>query len=145
MFAYLPQGGQPKSGSATGQIAIVLVEEGHWGCQSRQPANRSRPDARGVWAGSPQTTQAHSTTESTDKTRIRRPPPGPDASTVDQVGSFGVCQGDSRRVPSTSPSPSTGTRVCSSESRSRRVTVSSSIVWPSTVIPQGVPISSWRL
>ena len=31
-----------------------------------------------------------------------------------------------------------------SESRSRSVTVSSSIVWSSTVTPQGVPISSWR-
>ena len=39
---------------------------------------------------------------------------------------------------------SAATRVCSSESRSRRVTVPSSIVWPSTVIPHGVPISSWR-
>ena len=39
---------------------------------------------------------------------------------------------------------SIGTRTCSTESRSRRVTESSSIVWWSTVIPQGVPISSWR-
>ena len=35
-------------------------------------------------------------------------------------------------------------RSCSSVSRSRRVTVSSSIVWWSTVTPKGVPISSWR-
>ena len=38
----------------------------------------------------------------------------------------------------------TAIRSCSSVSRSRSVTVSSSIVWWSTVTPQGVPISSWR-
>ena len=58
--------------------------------------------------------------------------------------SFGLRQGWCQARASSSASPSIGTRVCSSESRSRRVTVSSSIVWPSTVMPQGVPISSWR-
>ncbi len=58
--------------------------------------------------------------------------------------SFGVCQGVSRRSDSRSLSSSAATRVCSSVSRSRRVTVPSSVVWPSTVTPQGVPISSWR-
>ena len=58
--------------------------------------------------------------------------------------SFGLGQGSSSRSTSGSARPSTGTRVCSSESRSRRVTVSSSAVWPSTVTPHGVPISSWR-
>jgi hypothetical protein len=31
-----------KSRSSTGQAATVLFEEGHWGCPSRQPANRFR-------------------------------------------------------------------------------------------------------
>ena len=42
------------------------------------------------------------------------------------------------------PARRSGSATCSSESRSRSVTVSSSIVWWSTVTPQGVPISSWR-
>ena len=36
------------------------------------------------------------------------------------------------------------TRHCSSESRSRIVTVPSCSVWPSTVMQNGVPASSWR-
>ena len=40
--------------------------------------------------------------------------------------------------------PAIGTRSCSSESRSRTVTASSSSDSWSTVIAQGVPISSWR-
>src|SRR5918996_1156579 len=48
------------------------------------------------------------------------------------------------RRSSSSPSSAIGTRSCSSVSRSRRVTVESSVDWPSTVTPNGVPISSWR-
>ena len=55
-----------------------------------------------------------------------------------------LLSGSASRPASSSASPATGTRTCSSVSRSRSVTVSSSIVWWSTVIPQGVPISSWR-
>ncbi len=58
--------------------------------------------------------------------------------------SFGLCQGSVSRTSSASARPSIGTRRCSRESRSRRVTVSSSAVCPSTVTPHGVPISSWR-
>ena len=51
----------------------------------------------------------------------------------------GACRGPATRsrLLSSSASPATGTRTCSSVSRSRRVTVSSSIVWWSTVIPHG--------
>jgi hypothetical protein len=59
-------------------------------------------------------------------------------------GSFGLRQDWASRAARSSPRPSIGTRVCSSESRSLSVTVSSSIVWWSTVMPQGVPTSSWR-
>ena len=48
------------------------------------------------------------------------------------------------RCSSSAPSSATGTRSCTSVSRSRSVTVSSSSVWWSTVTPNGVPISSWR-
>ena len=57
---------------------------------------------------------------------------------------FGLVQGSCRRRSSSSASSATAIRDWSSVSRSRRVTVSSSIVWWSTVTPQGVPISSWR-
>ena len=58
--------------------------------------------------------------------------------------SFGLCHGSASLAARRSARPSAGTRACSRLSRSRSVTVPSSIVWPSTVIPQGVPISSWR-
>jgi len=58
--------------------------------------------------------------------------------------SFGLRQSSSSLARRRSASPSIGTRSWVSESRSRRVTVSSSAVSPSIVIPQGVPISSWR-
>ena len=53
-------------------------------------------------------------------------------------------QGAARRRCSSAASSSTAIRDWSRVSRSRRVTVPSSIVWWSTVTPQGVPISSWR-
>ncbi len=62
---------------------------------------------------------------------------------VAQLG-FGLVHGAARRASSSAPSSAMAMRVWSSESRSRRVTVSSSIVWWSTVTPHGVPISSWR-
>ena len=49
-----------------------------------------------------------------------------------------------RRSTSNWRTPAIGTRTCSSESRSRTVTASSSSDSWSTVIAQGVPISSWR-
>ena len=58
--------------------------------------------------------------------------------------SLGELQGSATFAARRSARPSAGTRSCSSVSRSRRVTVPSSIVWPSTVTPHGVPISSWR-
>ena len=58
--------------------------------------------------------------------------------------SFGLRHGSASLAARRSARPSAGTRACSRLSRSRSVTVPSSIVWPSTVIPQGVPISSWR-
>ena len=61
-----------------------------------------------------------------------------------EPASFGELQGAASRPVSSPASSSIGIRTCSSVSRSRRVTVRSSIVWPSTVTPQGVPISSWR-
>ena len=57
---------------------------------------------------------------------------------------FGVCHGAATRRASSSASPSIGSRSCSSESRSRTVTVPSSSDWWSIVTPNGVPISSWR-
>ncbi len=52
---------------------------------------------------------------------------------------------DRNRLEISLTTSSIGNRTCSSESRSRRVTVlSSSTVWPSMVTHQGVPISSWR-
>ena len=57
---------------------------------------------------------------------------------------FGLRQFSASLARRRSASPSIGTRSWVSESRSRRVTVSSSAVSPSIVIPQGVPISSWR-
>ena len=58
--------------------------------------------------------------------------------------SFGLRQSSASLARRRSASPSIGTRSWVSESRSRRVIVSSSAVSPSIVIPQGVPISSWR-
>ena len=58
--------------------------------------------------------------------------------------SFGDVQGSFSRLVSSSASSAIAILSCLSESRSRSVTVSSSIVWWSTVTPQGVPISSWR-
>ena len=49
-----------------------------------------------------------------------------------------------RRLAMMSTTSLAGTRTCSSVSRSRRVTVPSFIVSPSTVMHQGVPISSMR-
>ena len=49
-----------------------------------------------------------------------------------------------RRSTSNWRTPAIGTRTCSSESRSRTVTASSSSDSWSTVIAHGVPISSWR-
>ena len=57
---------------------------------------------------------------------------------------LGEVQGAARRPCSSEARSAAGMRTCSSVSRSRTVTVPSSIVWWSTVTPQGVPISSWR-
>src|SRR4029077_16447478 len=42
------------------------------------------------------------------------------------------------------PSRSEATRSCFRVSRSRTVTVASCVDWPSIVMPNGVPASSWR-
>ena len=62
--------------------------------------------------------------------------------TVSEPATAEVAQPSLR--PTSAASSVTATRSCSSVSRSRRVTVSSSIVWWSMVTPNGVPISSWR-
>ncbi len=67
-----------------------------------------------------------------------------DGSGQTALRSFGLVHGAARRRSTSAASSLIASRVCSSESLSRRVTVLSSIVWWSTVTPQGVPISSWR-
>src|SRR5262245_30257132 len=51
---------------------------------------------------------------------------------------------DRMRCSTSAPQSSALIRDCSSVSRSRMVTVASCRVWPSTVMQNGVPASSWR-
>ena len=71
-------------------------------------------------------------------------PTGQTGVTASAQSSFGERHGASKRRTSSSGSSSIATRSCSSESRSRTVTVRSSSDWWSTVTQHGVPISSWR-
>jgi hypothetical protein len=73
-----------------------------------------------------------------------RAPPFEAARVRVRRGSGTTCRPQRVRERMKSPRASILTRVCSIESRSRTVTVSSSSVWPSTVAQNGVPTSSWR-
>src|SRR5581483_4057653 len=140
--------GEVERGGAPVRLLPALVEvlvadrlDAHARSIANRPRRRAKPVRVPLATGAPATCRLAG----------GAPPAGPLASRP-RAGrsrpysrrSFGEVQGSASFASRSSPSSLAGTRSWASVSRSRRVTVPSSIVWPSTVTPQGVPISSWR-
>ena len=119
--------------------SVVLAAEGKNFCAGADFASRgANPDATTNNPGA-----KHLYKEATRLFRAKKPIVAAVQGAARQP-SFGERQGAASRRWISPGSSSSEIRVCSSESRSRRVTVPSSIVWWSTVTPHGVPISSCR-